>query len=44
MRPVLFYIGPLAVWSYGTFIALGMITSHSSGSCTPAPGNTPPAN
>ena len=26
MRPVLFYIGPVAIWSYGTFIALGMIT------------------
>ena len=26
MCPVLFYIGPVAVWSYGTFIALGMFT------------------
>jgi phosphatidylglycerol:prolipoprotein diacylglycerol transferase len=26
MCPVLFYIGPVAVWSYGTFIALGMLT------------------
>ena len=26
MCPVLFYIGPVAVWSYGTFIVLGMIT------------------
>jgi phosphatidylglycerol---prolipoprotein diacylglyceryl transferase len=25
MCPVLFYIGPAPVWSYGTFIALGMI-------------------
>jgi phosphatidylglycerol:prolipoprotein diacylglycerol transferase len=26
MYPVLFNIGPVPVWSYGTFIALGMIT------------------
>ena len=26
MCPVLFYLGPVPVWSYGTFIALGMIT------------------
>ncbi|HLA07423.1 MAG TPA: prolipoprotein diacylglyceryl transferase family protein [Anaerolineales bacterium] len=26
MRPVLFYIGSIPIWSYGTFIALGMIT------------------
>ena len=26
MYPVLFSIGPVRVWSYGTFIALGMIT------------------
>ena len=26
MRPVLFTIGPVLIWSYGTFIALGMIT------------------
>ena len=26
MRPVLLYIGPIPIWSYGTFIALGMIT------------------
>jgi phosphatidylglycerol:prolipoprotein diacylglycerol transferase len=25
MCPVLLYIGPIAIWSYGTFIALGMI-------------------
>lgn len=25
MRPVLFYVGPIPIWSYGTFIALGMI-------------------
>jgi phosphatidylglycerol:prolipoprotein diacylglycerol transferase len=26
MYPVLFYIGPIPIWSYGTFIALGMLT------------------
>ena len=26
MYPVLFYIGPVPIWSYGTFIALGMVT------------------
>ncbi len=26
MYPVLFYIGPVPIWAYGTFIALGMIT------------------
>src|SRR5574341_874900 len=26
MRPVLFYIGSVPIWSYGTFIALGMLT------------------
>lgn len=26
MYPVLFYIGPVPIWSYGTFIALGMLT------------------
>lgn len=26
MYPVLFHIGPVSIWSYGTFIALGMIT------------------
>ena len=26
MYPVLFYIGPFPIWSYGTFIALGMFT------------------
>ena len=26
MRPVLFYIGTVPIWSYGTFIAIGMIT------------------
>ncbi len=26
MRPVLFTIGPVTIWSYGTFIVLGMIT------------------
>jgi prolipoprotein diacylglyceryltransferase len=26
MRPVLSYIGPVPIWSYGTFISLGMIT------------------
>jgi phosphatidylglycerol:prolipoprotein diacylglycerol transferase len=26
MRPVLFYLGPLPIWSYGTFIALGTVT------------------
>jgi phosphatidylglycerol---prolipoprotein diacylglyceryl transferase len=26
MYPVLFHIGPVLIWSYGTFIALGMIT------------------
>jgi len=26
MRPVLFTIGPVPIWSYGTFIVLGMIT------------------
>ena len=26
MRPVLFYISPIPIWSYGTFIALGMLT------------------
>ena len=25
MYPVLFYIGSIPIWSYGTFIALGMI-------------------
>ncbi len=25
MRPVLFTIGPIPIWSYGTFIGLGMI-------------------
>src|SRR5512138_2887506 len=26
MYPVLFFIGPAPIWSYGTFMALGMIT------------------
>jgi phosphatidylglycerol:prolipoprotein diacylglycerol transferase len=26
MYPVLFYLGPVPIWSYGTFIALGMLT------------------
>ena len=26
MRPVLFTIGPIPIWSYGTFMVLGMIT------------------
>lgn len=25
MYPVLFYIGPIPIWSYGTFIAFGML-------------------
>ena len=31
MYPVLFYIGPIRIWSYGTFIALGMVTNYLFG-------------
>lgn len=30
MRPILFTIGPIPIWSYATFIVLGMLTHFAT--------------